>query len=194
MRCGNGYKSGFRHSLTGFGGRMANLGGRLIGGSIGDKIAEIGYSAEWLRDSTAGSTNDRMLREAVEEVSTNFAQCHRCGQWVCHSICWNGERGLCVSCAPKLDQEIAARQASAQIDQADARIREYNWTSDLNLRDQATGLCSSCGQETGGGRFCAHCGTALASAPAAQHRFCTNCGTQLAAGIRFCGECGTAAP
>jgi len=27
QRCGNGYRSAFRHSVTGFGGRMAALGG-----------------------------------------------------------------------------------------------------------------------------------------------------------------------
>ena len=36
-----------------------------------------------------------------------FRQCQRDGQWVCEQVCWNHERGLCVTCAPKLDQEIA---------------------------------------------------------------------------------------
>jgi hypothetical protein len=32
--------------------------------------------------------------------------------------------------------------------------------------------------ETGGGKFCQHCGTPLAAAPA-QQKFCGNCGTPL---------------
>jgi len=192
MRCGNGYKSGFRHSVTGFGGRLARIGGDLLGGEIGDRVARVGWDAEWLRDSTAGSTNDKRLREAVEDVSANFQQCHRCGQWVCHDICWNGERGLCTTCAPKLDQEIAARQADAQLEQVDARIRQIDWTADVNVRDPAVGLCPSCGHESGGGRFCANCGSALAAAPASTRRFCTGCGSQLGSG-RFCSGCGTPA-
>jgi hypothetical protein len=49
----------------------------------------------------------------------------------------------------------------------------------------------TCGQESGGGKFCQGCGHALAAAPSAQ-KFCSNCGTALA-GARFCGECGTPA-
>ncbi len=191
LRCGNGYKSAFKHSVTGFGGRIAAVGGRLLGGDLGNKISEAGFDAEWLRDGTGGSTSDRMLRQAVKEVSPRFQQCHRCGQWVCKEICWNDERGLCVACAPKLDQEIAARQAAAQLEQIDEKVRQVDWTSDLNLRDQGTGLCPSCHQESGGGKFCAHCGHTLAAAPTAAQKFCTNCGTQLSGGVKFCGECGT---
>jgi hypothetical protein len=190
MRCGNGYKSNFRHSLTGFGGRLARIGGDLLGGELGNKMARVGYDAEWLKDSTAGSTNDKRLREAVEDVIPHFEQCHRCGQWVCDEICWNPDRGLCVSCAPKLDQEIAARQAAAQLDQIDAKVREVDWTTDLNLREQGTALCPSCGQESGGGKFCVHCGGGLAAAPDSMKKFCSNCGSQLGGG-KFCAECGT---
>ncbi|WP_322762902.1 zinc ribbon domain-containing protein [Frankia sp. Cr2] len=158
---------------------------------MGNRIADAGWNAEWLRDSTAGSTNDRMLRAAVEEVSPSFQQCHRCGQWVCKQICWNGTRGLCVTCAPKVDQEIAARHASAQVQQIDERVRQVDWTDDLNLRDRGTGLCPGCGQESGGGRFCARCGTALAAARPS--RFCVNCGSGLGPEVSFCGECGTTA-
>ena len=192
LRCGNGYKSGFRHSVTGFGGRLARIGGDLLGGEIGNKIAQAGWDAEWMKDSTAGSMNDKRLREAVREVSVHFQQCHRCGQWVCQDVCWNTERGLCATCAPKLDQEIAARQADAQLEQIDVKVRQVDWTSDLNLRGQGTGLCPGCGQESGGGRFCTHCGTALSAAPPTAKRFCHQCGTELGGG-RFCAECGTPA-
>jgi ribosomal protein L32 len=91
-----------------------------------------------------------------------FDQCHRCGPWVCGQVCWNRERGMCVGSAH------------------------------INYRGQGTAICPNCHAETGGGTFCASCGTALAAAPPAAVKFCTNCGTVLGAG-RFCGECGTPA-
>src|SRR5579859_8192187 len=110
-RCGNGYSSSFQHSATGFGGRMLRLGGDLVGGNLGEKAAQLGWDAEWMRDGTRGSTRDKALAKAVDEMKPYFHQCHRCGQWVCEQVCWNDQRGLCATCAPKLDQEIAGLQA-----------------------------------------------------------------------------------
>jgi Double zinc ribbon len=155
------------------------------------KAQQLGWDAEWMRDGVRGSTRDKALAHAVEEMKPFFHQCHRCGQWVCEQVCWNGPRGLCVTCAPKLDQEIAGMQAAAQVNQLNQKIQSQDWTKDINYRDQGTGLCPNCGQESGGGKFCPGCGHGLAAAPAAQ-KFCGNCGTPLT-GARFCGECGTPA-
>jgi Double zinc ribbon len=190
-RCGNGYSSSFQHSVTGFGGRLLRLGGDLVGGTVGEKAQQLGWDAEWMRDGVRGSTRDKALAHAVEEMKPFFHQCHRCGQWVCEQVCWNGPKGLCVTCAPKLDQEIAGMQAAAQVSQLNQKIQSQDWTKDINYRDQGTGLCPNCGQESGGGKFCQGCGHGLAAAPAAQ-KFCGNCGTPLT-GARFCGECGTPA-
>jgi hypothetical protein len=116
-RCGNGYSSSFQHSATGFGGRMLRLGGDLIGGQVGERAAQLGWDAEWMRDGNRGSTRDKALAKAVDEMKPYFHQCHRCGQWVCEQVCWNDQRGLCTTCAPKLDQEIAGMQAAAQVSQ-----------------------------------------------------------------------------
>lgn len=83
-------------------------------------------------------------------------------------------------------------QAQAQVEQLHEKIQTVDWTKDVNYRDQAVGRCSGCGQETGGGKFCQHCGTPQAAAPAATSKFCQNCGSSLK-GSRFCGECGTPA-
>jgi ribosomal protein S27AE len=190
-RCGNGYSSSFQHSLTGFGGRLLRLGGDMLGGAVGEKAAQLGWDAEFMRDTARGSTRDKALARAVEEMQPYFKQCHNCGQWVCGQVCWNGERGLCTTCAPKLDQAIAGMQAQAQIQQVNQKIQAQDWTRDVNYRDQGTGLCQSCGQESGGGKFCGHCGTALAAAHS-DTRFCGNCGSELK-GSKFCGECGTPA-
>jgi hypothetical protein len=191
MRCGNGYASSFQHSVTGFGGRLLRMGGDLLGGEVGQKAAQLGWDAEWMRDGARGATRDKALAKAAGEMQSHFEQCHRCGQWVCQDICWNGERGLCTTCAPKLDQEIAGMQAAAQVRQLDEKIQQVDWTKEINYRDQGTARCPSCSQETGGGKFCQHCGTALAAAPTTVKKFCVNCGTKLADGAVFCGECGT---
>ncbi len=190
-RCGNGYSSSFQHSVTGFGGRLLAMGGDLLGGSIGERASELGWDAEWLRDGVRGSARDKALAKAVDEMKPHFMQCHRCGQWVCREVCWNDERGLCATCAPKLDQEIAGMQAAAQVAQLSGKIQQVDFTRDINYRDQGTGLCPSCGAESGGGKFCQSCGTPLAAAQEAK-RFCGNCGTELK-GAKFCGECGTPA-
>jgi hypothetical protein len=174
-RCGNGYSSSFQHSATGFGGRLLRLGGDLVGGQVGEKAAQLGWDAEWMRDGARGSTRDKALAKAVDEMKPYFHQCHRCGQWVCEQVCWNAERGLCVTCAPKLNQ----------------KIQSQDWTREINYRDQGTGLCPSCGQESGGGKFCQGCGHTLAAAETTK-KFCVNCGTALT-GAKFCGECGTPA-
>jgi hypothetical protein len=85
-----------------------------------------------------------------------------------------------------MDQEIAGMQAAAQVNQLNQKIQSQDWTRDINYRDQATGLCPSCGQDSGGGKFCQGCGHPMAAAQAAQ-KFCGHCGTPLT-GARFCGE------
>jgi hypothetical protein len=187
--CGNGYSSSFQHSVSGFGGRLLRMGGDLVGGTVGQTASQVGWDAEWLRDGMRGSTRDKALARAVDEMKPFFSQCHRCGQWVCGQVCWNAGRGLCVSCAPKLDQEIAGMQAGAQVRQLNEKIQQQDWTGGINYRDEGTAACPSCHGESGGGKFCQHCGAALAAAPAAE-KFCTNCGTALG-DSKFCGECGT---
>lgn len=191
-RCGNGYESQFQHSISGFGGKLLQMGGDLVGGQIGGTAKEVGWDAWWLRDGVRGSARDKALARAVDEMKPHFVQCHRCSQWVCKEVCWHEERGLCVSCAPKLDQEIAGMQASAQVQQLNAKIQQQDWTRDINYRDPGTALCPSCHAESGSGKFCQHCGAGLAAAPTADAAFCPNCGTPLGQ-ARFCGECGTPA-
>jgi hypothetical protein len=191
QRCGNGYSSSFQHSVAGFGGKLLRMGGDLLGGTLGERASELGWDAQYLRTNVRGTTRDHALAKAVEEMQPYFKQCKRCGQWVCEQICWNHERGLCVSCAPKLDQEIAGMQAQAQVEQLHDKIQNVDWTKDVNYRDQATATCPNCNSSTGGGKFCQTCGHGLAAAPAAK-KFCANCGTTLN-GSKFCGECGTPA-
>lgn len=191
-RCGNGYTSSFKRSVTGFGSKLLRMGGDLVGGEWGRKASEIGYDAMWMQDSNRGPAWDKALQNAVEEMRPHFDQCHRCGEWVCGQICWNGERGVCVTCAPKLDQEIAGMQARAQVDQLQDKIQQVDWTQGVVYGTPVTARCPSCANDTGGGKYCQHCGTPLAAAPEAS-RFCGQCGAKQAPGAMFCTGCGTAA-
>jgi membrane protease subunit (stomatin/prohibitin family) len=103
-------------------------------------------------------------------------------------VCWNDEKGLCVQCVPKLDQEIAAMQLQAQMGQLQEKIQQQDWTRNINYTDVATGLCPSCHRKSGGGKFCKFCGNPLA-ANEAMAKFCQNCGTKLG-DANFCPECG----
>jgi hypothetical protein len=190
-RCGNGYTSSFKRSISGFGGKLLRMGGDLIGGEWGRKASEIGYDATWMRDGHRGPAWDKALREAVEEMQPYFQQCHRCGDWMCDRVCWNAERGLCTTCAPKLDQEIAGLQARAQVDQLDQQIRQVDWTQGTMYGQPVQARCTGCGNDTGGGKYCQHCGTPLMAAAEA-NRFCAQCGTKVGPTAMFCTGCGSA--
>jgi hypothetical protein len=189
-RCGNGHASTFKHSVTGFGGRLLRMGGDLVGGEWGRRASELGWDSMWMRDGVRGSAWDKALQSAVEEMRPHFSQCHRCGQWVCNQICWNGDRGVCTGCAPKLDQEIAGMQARAQQDQLRDKIQQVDWTNGVAHTHQVTARCPSCRNDTGGGKYCQHCGTPLAAAAEADV-FCAQCGTRLAPTALFCTGCGS---
>ena len=163
-RCGNGHRSAFRPAVTSFGGRLAELGGSLLGGEIGSRIQQVGMFAQYGRSSTRGVTNDQRLREAAEDVADQFHQCRGCTEWVCRQVCWNEPAGVCHQCA-------ATRQSAAST--------AFPATS--------TGIgCPNCGA-VGTGKFCGDCGT-----PLARSAFCGSCGAETH-GARFCGQCGTPA-
>src|SRR5437667_8798434 len=51
--------------------------------------------------------------------------------------------------------------------------------------------CPKCAKETGSGRFCSSCGTAVAAAdaPAEVVTVCPLCGANVRPGSKFCGSC-----
>jgi hypothetical protein len=158
-RCGNGFRSQFRHSVMGFGGRLAMLGGTLIGGSVGGRIEDIGWMAKWNHDGNRGSANDQRLAEASADVAGEFRQCRWCTDWVCRHGCWDTHADCCRTCAPEQQERGAAQHRGP--------VR----------------YCGSCGAE-GSGRFCGSCGTSYdappcggCGAPQTGSRFCQNCGT-----------------
>jgi hypothetical protein len=181
QKCGNGYMSTFQASKLGTAAAAANAAASLLGGIFG----RAAQGAQSLQQMMAGPQHDAALDAAVKEISPLFKQCTRCGQWVCEPVCWNKKAGLCESCAPDLDEEIAAAQASAARDQVVEKVKDVDFIGQRNLAQVAGVLCPKCGAKTQGGKFCPECGT-----PISPKRKCANCGAEADGSPKFCPECG----
>jgi Double zinc ribbon len=181
-RCGNGYMSSFKSSKLGMAASAAEVAGNLFGGIFG-RAASTAYE---VRRAVSGPAHDAALREAVEEIRPQFKQCTRCGQWVCGPACFNQKAGLCESCAPDLDEEIAAAQAEAARQQAFEKAQNVDWLKGRDL-GRATGVaCRTCGARLQGNpKFCPECGT-----PTARKTSCHGCGSEVEGSPRFCPDCG----
>jgi len=180
-KCGNGYLSAFRPNQLGNAAAAAHAAASLLGGIFG----RAAHTAESLQSMTAGPQHDAALDKAVQEIAPLFKQCPRCGQWVCEPICWNKKVGLCETCAPDLDEEIAAAQASAAQEQALQKAREVDYLGQRDLSQVAPVNCPQCGAKTQGGKFCIECGGRLAT-----RLRCGHCGAEAEGSPRFCPECG----
>ncbi len=185
-KCRNGYLSEFALSKTGTAANLLGTAGNFLGGIFGRVTA----GAQEIQRAIRGPAHDQALQKAVAEVKKNFRQCSRCGQWVCAEVCWNAKAGLCESCAPDQDQELAAQQAQATAEQIATKAREHNYTKDVDF-EKKSGLnnCPQCGvNNPAGAKFCSACGAALYAQPA-KNAFCSNCGSKLA-NEKFCPQCG----
>ena len=180
-RCGNGFMTAFKPSVTGYAGSALRAAGDLFGGVFGRASA----GAYEIERAVQGTGHDKAFHEAVEEVKPNFRQCPKCAKWACLTLCWNQKRGLCYDCAPNIETEIAAAQAQATVAQVQEKVRGQDLTRDLDLTSEAAALCPSCGARTQGAKFCPECGQ-----PLHPKTECPRCGTKFEAGTKFCPECG----
>lgn len=180
-KCGNGYMSSFEANKLGAASAAANVAASLLGGIFG----RAAQTTDQLQSMVAGGQHDSALDAAVREISPIFKQCTRCGNWVCEPVCWNKKAGLCESCAPDLDEEIAAAQAQAARDQAQTKARSVDYLGQRDLAQVSSAVCPQCGAKTQGGKFCPECGSSIAAKRACQH-----CGAQADGSPRFCPECG----
>jgi hypothetical protein len=180
-KCGNGYMSSFQANKLGAAAAAANAAASLLGGIFGRAAA----TADSLQQMAAGPAHDAALKSAVEEIRPLFKQCTRCGQWVCEPVCWNRKAGLCETCAPDLDEEIAAAQASAAKEQAMEKARSADFLGQRDMAQQVAVNCPKCGAKTQGGKFCPECGN-----PMTTKKTCANCGAEAEGTPRFCPECG----
>src|SRR5262249_17409725 len=93
--------------------------------------------------------------------------------------------GLCETCAPDLDEEIASAQAQAARDQVAEKVRNVDFVGNRDLANVAALNCPKCGAKTHGAKFCPECGTAQATT-----NNCAACGALAQGSPKFCPECG----
>jgi len=180
-RCGNGFMSEFKASMTGMASSALRAASDIFGGVLG-RAAAGSYEVE---RAVRGTGHDRAFQGAVEEAKPNFRQCPKCAKWVCLTMCWNPKRGLCYDCAPSVETELAAAQAQATVEQIQEKVRKQDLTRDIDVTSEAAALCPSCGARTQGAKFCPECGK-----PLRPKNECSRCGTKFEAGAKFCPECG----
>lgn len=180
-RCGSGYQSTFKGSASGALTDALDVASGLLGGLLGSAAAaghKI-HSAAWERQ------HDEEFKKAIEEVKPYFKQCKRCAKWV-DDTCWNGERGLCLDCAPDLAAEYSAAQTEAAVQQAREVAKEVTYVTKDTFEKTVKGGCPNCGASvTPEAKFCPECGQ-----PLSKERFCTECGSKMKADAKFCPECG----
>lgn len=181
-RCGNGFKTEFKPSATGFAASALRAAGNLFGGVLG----QAGSSSYEIQRAIQGPAHDKAFREAVGATKPQFRKCPKCTHWVCLTSCWNKSRSLCYDCAPDIQTEMASAQVQTTVDQMKEKLREQDMTKGMDLTGEAVSRCPECGATTQGGKFCPECGKPLRA-----KNQCGACGTQVEAGTKFCPECGT---
>ncbi|HET6439101.1 MAG TPA: zinc ribbon domain-containing protein [Anaeromyxobacter sp.] len=179
-KCGNGFMSRFIPSTMGVAAGILRAAGSLFGGALG----RAGWAGDQVKDVFRGKAWDDAFAQAVEEGKRKFKQCTRCGKWVCPEVCWNEKRTLCEECAPDLQEEAAAAQAQAAVEQVREKARATNLVEDVDMAAPQLAACPHCNARVEGGKFCPECGKPLTSRAS-----CKKCGTQFDG--KFCPECGT---
>ena len=184
-RCGNGFRTKFKPSVTGAVAGVLDAASSLFGGVFG-KAADMG---ERVRSAGWQKAHDEAFGEAVEEIKPQFAQCPRCSAWVCRTACWNTKRGICKNCAPDLGVEMSAAQASRSVEEVwahaamaeeDKKLGKEHW------RETIRATCPNCEKPLAkNAKFCPECGTSLKAKTE-----CSGCGAKLDPGAKFCAECG----
>src|SRR5512140_2028098 len=184
-KCGNGYMSTFRTSTIGVAASAVKVAGSLFGGFLG-RAANSAYEVQ---RAIGGPAHDAALKEAVAEIKPLFKQCTRCGKWICEPVCFNKKAGLCESCAPDMDEELASAQAEAAKEQVHEKARSVDWTKSRDVATVSAVACPACGAKAQGGKFCGECGASLSP-----KKKCPKCGTEAEGSPKFCPECGSKYP
>jgi membrane protease subunit (stomatin/prohibitin family) len=184
-RCGNGYRSSFKPSVTGTISGALDAASSLFGG-VFSSAANLGgrvHSAAWQR------AHDAAFIEATNEIIKEFVQCPRCSSWVCRKSCWNNKRGLCKNCSPDLGVEMSAAQSQRTVDEiwTNAAVADEDKVDPKAWKESIKATCPSCGKPlAANAKFCPECGYKLQTVA-----FCKECGGKLDPGAKFCASCGT---
>ncbi len=183
-RCGTGYRTEFKASVTGTLSSALDAANGIFGGIFGT-AADIG---DRVKSASYKKSHDSAFADAAKEIRPQFAQCPRCSTWVCKKACWNEKKGLCKQCAPDLGVEMAAAQASKSVEEiwAHAAMAEEDKKLDTaHWREGIRATCPSCQAPLAqNAKFCPECGAKI------EAEKCAKCGAKLAPNAKFCPECG----
>ena len=135
-----------------------------------------GKSPKWHKE------HESAFELAQNEAKKHFHRCPKCTKWMCEND-WNEQEGLCISCAPRVNIEVAAAKSKKAIDDVYAKASKTQ-VFDGEIESKQT-LCPACNKPAGEGKFCNNCGASLDLLK------CPKCGAENAVGTRFCGGCGT---
>lgn len=184
-RCGNGFRTSFKPSMTGTVSQVLDAASSLFGGVFG-KAADLG---ERVRSAAWEKAHDEAFTHAINELRPAFIQCPRCSSWVCRKSCWNQKRGLCKNCAPDLGVEMSAAQASRSVEEVWAHAAMAEEDKKLETKQWRETIRASCPQceapLANNAKFCPECGAKLKD-----KSLCEACGAQLTPNAKFCPECG----
>jgi membrane protease subunit (stomatin/prohibitin family) len=178
-RCRDAWRSPFDRYAAGTLESALGAAESLLGGFFGSarnavsNITSAGYSR----------AKDGALRSAVAQASDHFRKCPRCSQNMCEE-CWNPDEGVCVSCVPRLDAELASIQREAKLHKAREVAYQRATVSAADL-EQRVVSCRDCNAPVGRSKFCPECGT-----PVSRTRACGACESEIPASAKFCPECG----
>lgn len=188
--CREGFKSRFIEATTykkqrffkGLG-DMIGVVSQITGANIrglergADVISERfrGMSPEWRKE------HEKAFEAAQAEIKGSFRRCPKCTKWFCHS-CFNEQAGLCATCAPRENVEVAAARAQKMARDIHDKAGETPvFSGEIAARQT---LCPKCGKPCGSGKFCTECGAPLGLPK------CPACGAENQAGAKFCSACG----
>jgi hypothetical protein len=179
-RCGSGFRTRFKPSVTGTVTGVLDAAGSLLGGLF-SRAADV---SERVRSVSWEKAHDEAFVAAAEELRPDFVQCPRCSSWVCRSGCWNNKKGLCKECAPDLGVEMAAAQASKSVEEVwahAAMAEEDKKLATEYWRETIRASCPQCEAPlSSNAKFCPECG-----APLKVRENCPACGTKLTPGENY---------
>lgn len=99
----------------------------------------------------------------------------------------DAKRGMCEYCAPDLEEEAAAAQATVAKEQIWEKAKSSDQTGGMNVSNVVrSATCPHCGAHAQGSKFCPECGK-----PLQNKSECPGCHAHIEAGVKFCPECGT---
>ncbi len=181
-RCNDTWRTDFvpfrSGQASGWLGKAAGMFGGVLGG--------VGEAAEGLAQSGWGSARDDAFRTAVDQAKEHFRRCAKCFQYVCET-CWNGDKGLCLNCAPDAEVEIEAARSQGEVYAAGekAALEGIQRGKKMDVKRDRQLVCPKCKTETHGAKFCPECGFQMAVKGK-----CSGCGAEVSATAKFCPECG----